>query len=756
MLDMSANLSEVAVEDNHCRFRKPANGVTEKGLSFHVSDVQCQLDMVICSHCNKAVPWNALSCGHCGTALSPAEQRRPHEENNGIAYSSFADLSLTVAQVAVGFAAVFSAIGALMALMDLDFISAAGGMGVFFVMAALFVTFKRIEQLVIDSKMTTRFTLVLLLALADSAQGAQPPMMLFQAGGVHDLGAAGGARTAFSIMRLPQGRFAFYDRYAPKNGPLSLPDADGNRHLLLPHLPKNVLASEVIMKSDVLKNTQVVLSRDGEVKSVRVKNEALDKETAKRVGLFRYLNTWINRVGPAGANNPLMTWRGYNGSQMEYQELRNGRLLVPHGSLIPHTRAVPPTGRHETVIQYSDDGGATWNLSESKLIAPCYLGFNGSNEGACEPAFEELKDGRIWMLMRTTAGFLYESFSSDQGTTWTPARASRFNTSTGPPNIMRHSNGWLVVCWNNCEMPPRADGVGVYGGRDALHIAVSDDEGKTWRGFREIYLDHRRDGNPAKSGDRGTAYPLGAYTSDGRIVVLAGQGKGGRNPILIDPEWIVKSQAGDDFSDGLKRWSVYTHHGPAKRWWRARAPGATLAGHPDDKTRKCLHVRKQPNLPADGATWNFPNGWRGSLDVRVNLRIGSQGAMIALNDRMFDPANDLGEDLSVFRVSLSDLNLAPDRWHRLRFEWNLSTGHCLLKTGDAKPIKLPLRHPTLNGLSYLRFRSTAKDADPIGVLVDEVKVTISDSSAPPCSPQEQMAHERRYVDTVIPGWQLQQ
>ena len=128
-----------------------------------------------------------------------------------------------------------------------------------------------------------------------------------------------------------------------------------------------------------------------------------------------------------------MTWRGYNGSQMEYQQLRSGRLLVPHGSLIPHARAVPPTGRHETVIQFSDDGGTTWKLSKSKLIAPCYPGFNGSNEGACEPAFEELKDGRIWMLMRTTAGFLYESFSSDHGTTWAPARARCLATTAAPP-----------------------------------------------------------------------------------------------------------------------------------------------------------------------------------------------------------------------------------------------------------------------------------------------------------------------------------
>lgn len=600
--------------------------------------------------------------------------------------------------------------------------------------------------------MLTRFIIMFLLTLAVQSQAAEPPKMLFQGEGIHDAEAAGGARTAFAIMRLPDGLFAFYDRYAPAKGPLSLPDAEGKIHTLLPHLPEEILASETIRESGVLNNTQVVLSQDGQIKSVRVQNESLDKESAKKAGLPRYLNTWIDRAGPAGASKPLMTWRGYNGSLMEYQELSTGRLLVPHGSLIPHSRAAPPTGRHETVIQYSDDGGKSWKLSESRLIAPCYPGFNGSNEGACEPSFEELKDGPIWMMMRTTAGFLYESFSSDGGTTWSPARASRFNTSTGPPNIMRHSNGWLVVCWNNCEMPARAEGEGVYGGRDALHIAVSDDEGKTWRGFREIYLDHRRNDNPAKNGDRGTAYPLGACTSDGHIVVLAGQGKGGRNPILIDPEWIVETTASTDFTEGLKQWSTYTHHGPARRWWRARAAGAALIDHPDDKTRKCLHVRKQPELPADGATWNFPNGWKGSLEARIKVPSGSQGSSIALNDRMFDPTNDFGEELAVFRVSLSDLNLTPDQWHTLRFDWDLSNRLCSFKIDDQQPVELPVRHPTINGLSYVRFRSTAKEMDPSGLLVEQVTVKITDPFAPACSAQEQRAHEQRYVKEVVPNW----
>lgn len=584
--------------------------------------------------------------------------------------------------------------------------------------------------------------------------------MLLQSEGVKDPGAAGGARTAFAIMRLPDGSFAFYDRYAPAKGPLRLPDADGRLHELLPHLPTQILQSEAIMKSGVLGNTQVILAQDNEIKSVFVRNETLDREAAAKVGLPRYLNVWIQRATPNHVFEPLMTWRGYNGSQMEYQQLSGGRLLVPHGSFQPGVKAVPPSGRHATIIEYSDDGGNTWHVSSSKLTAPCYPGFNGSNEGLCEPAFEELKDGRIWMLMRTQAGFLYESHSADQGTTWNEARASRFNTSTGPPNILRHSNGWLVMFWNNCEMPPRSQGNGVYGGRDALHVAVSDNDGKTWRGFREVYLDHRRNDNPAKSGDRGTAYPLGAWTSDGRIVVIAGQGAGGRNPILIDPAWIVETEAETDFSDGLEQWSVYKHHGPANRWWQARAVGCELVPDPADRNRHCLHIRKPDQLPADGATWNFPNGWKGVLTAQVMIHRGFHGGILCLNDRMFDPANDIAQEFAVFRAtierdgSIGDATLTPEEWAEIRLDWDLSKGTCGLSVNGQPAGELSLQNQTLNGLSYLHLRSTAVERDTAGYLIGRVSVSITDPYAPACSPADQLAHEQRYVEKMVPLWSL--
>ncbi|MBT3379561.1 MAG: exo-alpha-sialidase [Lentisphaerae bacterium] len=606
-------------------------------------------------------------------------------------------------------------------------------------------------------RMLTASSLVVATSMAHASP--TPPVMLFQGEPIADSGAASGAHTAYAIMRLPGGEFAFYNRYAPQAGPLVLPDADGRKHTLLPHLPPQIAASEIITGSKkLLANTQVILTPDNGVKSVYVKGEKLDRETARKVGLPRYLDVWISQASPTHASEPMMIWRGYNGSQMEYQQLPNGRIIVPYGSFQPHARAVPPTGRHKTIIQYSDDDGQSWTESDSKLVSPCYPGFNGSNEGACEPAFEQLADGRIWMLMRTQAGFLYESCSDDNGTTWRKARASRFNTSTGPPNIMRHRNGWLVVCWNNCEMPPRCAGEGVYGGRDALHIAVSDDEGATWRGFREIYLDHRRNDNPTRSGDRGTAYPLGAYTADGKIVVLSGQGAGGRNPILIDPEWIVETEAQTDFSDGLRQWSVYKHYGPAKRWWRARAVGCELVANPAQPDTRSLHIRKADALPADGATWNFPNGSQGSLTARVMMRKGCQGGLICLNDRFFDPANDHGDAFAVCRIELGadgrvgTAVLEFDRWHDITLSWNLAIPECHLLVDGADAGAVKIRNETLNGISYVRFRSTAKALDVAGFLVDSVKVTLDAPHAPPCGPEDQVRQEARYVDQMVPLW----
>lgn len=592
----------------------------------------------------------------------------------------------------------------------------------------------------------------LVVALTAAAETPQPPRRLPLGEGIHDPGTAGGKRTGFAIARQDDGTFAFYNPLAPGQGPLVLSDADGRSVTLLPALPEALVASQPLLDSGLLNNAQVLLGADGIVRSITVQAERFPAEDVPKVGLRLYLDVWFRQGGADGVEDALRTWRGYNGSQMEYQRLRGGRILVPHGSMIPHAKAVPPTGRHETVVEYSDDGGKTWRLSESRLTSPCYEGFNGSNEGACEPCFEELGDGRVWMLMRTQAGCLYGSFSADGGTTWSPAAPTRFRTSTGPANLLRLHDGRLVLTWNHCELPPRHEGEGVYGGRDALHIAISDDDGMSWRGFREIYLDHRRNDNPASNGDRGTAYPLGAYTADGTIVILAGQGEGGRNPILIDPDWITETTAETDFRHGLAQWSVYQHTGPAKRWWRAREVGCELIETPGEDGSKSLRVRKSDGKEPDTAVWNFPNGWSGELTARILLPAGSQGAVIALNDRFFDPSNPLGEDRAVFRLDLKPGDVPPGAWQDLSLRWDLGQGTCECRLGDRLIATLPIATTTLNGISYLRLRSAATTPDPHGLVVRRVAVQITDPVAPPVTEEAAQAWQDDYVKSVVAGW----
>ena len=88
-------------------------------------------------------------------------------------------------------------------------------------------------------------------------------------------------------------------------------------------------------------------------------------------------------------------------------------------------RACPP--RHRPDPRWSSactpmTGAKLGSARPRSSPRPCHEGFNGANYGACEPTLIELKDGRVWMLIRTQAGFLYESFSEMTARTGRPPK----------------------------------------------------------------------------------------------------------------------------------------------------------------------------------------------------------------------------------------------------------------------------------------------------------------------------------------------
>ena len=563
------------------------------------------------------------------------------------------------------------------------------------------------------------------------------------------------SQTAYSNpTRLPDGVLIRYAVDRKENQLRSQTSADGGRTW-----------SKETFETEILPQTYCViplLSADGEMHlaSMVLRGEG------RQLAVDRFIDVWHQRTTGKRTKwkKPNRMFAGYCGALMDFKQLSTGRLICPFAWWVPMRPCSPPVGANLCTVYYSDDAGRTWTKSKSDLSSPCYPNFVGNNYGADEPCILELKDGRLWMLMRTQTGFLYESFSSDQGETWSDAQPSRFVCSSSPPMLWRMPDGRIVVLWNNCESPPAHKGVGVYVNRDALHAAVSDDEGKTWRGFREVYRDPHENETPPDT-DRGSGYPTppvwtGSFENEsvekgGRFVFLTGQGVGRRNLVSVDPRWLMLTHAEDDFSNGLGQWIAFKPIGPAKHYRRARVAGPRLIAHPTKPGAKVLYLRKPDAHDADGAVWNFPNGVVGKLSLRMKLNVGFGGAAISLNDRSFKPTDDNSERLAVFGITVESdgqidggSKLALDRWHTLTFAWNLKKERCSLSVDGTAAATLPQRNATSNGISYLHLRSKATEIDRAGFYVESVAAEVDDPVAPPLSDRQ----KKELLDSYIPSY----
>ena len=71
--------------------------------------------------------------------------------------------------------------------------------------------------------------------------------------------------------------------------------------------------------------------------------------------------------------------------------------------------------------------------------------------------------------------------------------------------------------------------------------------------------------------------------------------------------------------------------------------------------------------------------------------------------------------------------LEPGRWHDLHLEWDSAKSECRVQL-DGRPVaRLEQSRDTL-GACYLRLRSTADSTDSAGLVVEAVKVAVSERS----------------------------
>ncbi len=216
--------------------------------------------------------------------------------------------------------------------------------------------------------------------------------------------------------------------------------------------------------------------------------------------------TWYIRCDNPDSDSPVWSdpKRIWHGSATNTPiVLKSGKWLLPvtlgdGGGKFPELDAF----RGADVL-VSSDRGDKWEYSGGlRFPRPDYN----------EHCIVELSDGRIWMTARTGEG-IWQSFSSDEGLTWTvPSKYLNHNRSRHL--IMRLESGRLMMVKHGepDENP---------GKRVRLTAFISDDEGRTWSGG--LTLDERKN----------AAYPYGCQAADGAIYIVYDRDRDNYGEILM-------------------------------------------------------------------------------------------------------------------------------------------------------------------------------------------------------------------------------
>lgn len=180
--------------------------------------------------------------------------------------------------------------------------------------------------------------------------------------------------------------------------------------------------------------------------------------------------TWVDRK---------CIFEGYCGATRGAIQVATGEIVVPISYVVRNP------GRYLSACLVTRDGGETWELKGSMDIGQC-----GDHAGAVEPSVVELRDGRLWIQIRTNLGYFMDAYSSDLGVTWTDPVASAITSPSAPGYLLRLSSGRIALAWNNTmdRVASVEAKVGAeFSGdsidmslRDTLSIAFSDDDGVTW------------------------------------------------------------------------------------------------------------------------------------------------------------------------------------------------------------------------------------------------------------------------------------
>ncbi|RZK40416.1 MAG: sialidase [Pedobacter sp.] len=270
--------------------------------------------------------------------------------------------------------------------------------------------------------------------------------------------------------------------------------------------------------------------------------------------ISRYVDgKWLAPVSAADGVQPdgtrLPTW-----NPVLYQ--------VPNGELILFYKVGPKPSEWWGMIKTSKDGGITWSeatkmpdgyigpvknkptlLSNGNLFAASSKEGNGwkihfevtkdngktwrtigpiagADINAIQPSILEHKDGRLQILARTRNRAIVESWSTDNGETWSPLAKTNLPNNNSGTDAVTMKNGKHVLIYNHV-LPP---GDLAKGARTPLNVSLSND-GVNWAAALIL------EDSPISQ----YSYPAVIQTSDGMLHFIYTWRREKIKHVVVDP-----------------------------------------------------------------------------------------------------------------------------------------------------------------------------------------------------------------------------
>ena len=189
-------------------------------------------------------------------------------------------------------------------------------------------------------------------------------------------------------------------------------------------------------------------------------------------------------------------------------QLNDGTLVCP--SSTEHDR-------WKVHFEVSKDDGKTW-----KVIGPIH---DGKEFGAIQPSILNYKDGRMQIMCRSRQSTISQSWSNDQGKTWTPMKGSNLPNPNAGTDAVTLSNGTQLIVYNHTKRSGRFPS-----GRNMLNIAISED-GKDWKPVMTL---------EKSKGEY--SYPAVIQTNDSKIHITYTYQRVSIKHVVIDPSKLVEKK----------------------------------------------------------------------------------------------------------------------------------------------------------------------------------------------------------------------